>query len=121
LRKYETVFILDPALDSSTTDQEIKKVEDLIASREGKVLKVDRWGSRRLAYPIAKKQQGYYTLILFEGEGDLINELERNYRLNESCLRYLTVVSEEKIMAEKPSLQEKDKEDKEDKEEKEKE
>lgn len=113
MRKYETVFILDPALDSSTTDQEIKKVEDLIVNHEGKVLKVDRWGMKRLAYPIEKKQQGYYTLILFKGEGDLINELERNYRLNESCLRYLTVISEDQIerIAE-PSSKEKEEEEK---------
>jgi len=110
LRKYETVFVLDSSLDKATTDQEVKRVEDLIASREGKVIKVDRWGIRRLAYPIAKKQQGYYTLIIFEGGSDLLGELERSYKLNESCLRWITVVCEaEEEPAEKsPSKEEKD-------------
>lgn len=109
MRKYETVFVLDSSLDKSTLDQEVKKVEDLIASREGKVIKVDRWGIRRLAYPIAKKQQGYYTLIIFEGEADLPGELERSYKLNESCLRWLTVLCEtEEEPQEIPSLKEKE-------------
>ena len=108
MRRYETVFILDSSLDKSTLEQEVKKVEDLITSREGKIIKVDTWGTRRLAYPIAKKQQGYYTLIIFEGEGGLPSELEKSYKLNESCLRYLTVVSEEEELEEKPSPEEKE-------------
>ena len=109
MRKYETVFILDPTLDKSTLEEEVKKVEDLIVNRKGKVIKVDRWGTRRLAYPIAKKQQGYYTLIIFEGDGDLVVELERSYRLNESCLRYLTVLSEEEELEEKATPPEEEK------------
>ena len=109
MRKYETVFILDPTLEKSTLEEEVKKVEDLIVNRKGKVIKVDRWGTRRLAYPIAKKQQGYYTLIFFEGDGDLVVELERNYRLNESCLRYLTVLSEEEEVEEKAAPPEEEK------------
>ena len=99
--KYETIFILDSSLDKTALDQEVKKIEDLISSLKGKVIKVDVWGNRRLAYPIAKKQQGYYTLIVFEGDGNLLSELERVYKLNESCLRWLTVVSEIEEEAEK--------------------
>lgn len=95
MKRYETVFILDSSLDKAILDEEVKKVEDLITSREGKVIRVDGWGTRRLAYPIAKKQQGYYTLIVFEGESNLTEELERSYRLNEYCLRWLTVACEE--------------------------
>ena len=96
MRVYETVFILDPSLDDHTIQKEIKKIEDLITKQKGRVIKTEKWGTRRLAYPIRKKLQGHYTLIYFEGDGDLPTELERSYKLNESCLRYLTVVSEEK-------------------------
>ncbi len=96
MRVYETIFILDPTLDDHTIQKEIKKVEDMITNLKGKVIKTEKWGNRRLAYPIRKKLQGYYTLIYFEGEGNLLTELERAYKLNESCLRYLTVVSEQK-------------------------
>jgi small subunit ribosomal protein S6 len=77
-------------------EKEIKKVEDLIANQKGRVIKTEKWGTRRLCYPIRKKMQGFYTLIYFEGDGNIPAELERAYKLNELCLRYLTVVSEEK-------------------------
>ena len=96
MRIYETIFILDPTLDDHTIQKEIKKIEDLITNLKGRIIKTEKWGNRRLAYPIRKKLQGYYTLIYFEGEGNLLTELERAYKLNESCLRYLTVVSEQK-------------------------
>ena len=109
MRKYETVFILDSSLDKTSLDQEVKKVEDLIASRDGKVLKVDRWGTRRLAYPIAKKQQGHYTLVIFEGKTELLTELERSFKLNEVCLRWLTVLCEsEEEPREAPAKKEKE-------------
>lgn len=92
--RYETVFILDPSLDEKAIQKEIKKVEDLIIDHKGEILKTDKWGKKRFAYPIKKKHEGYYTLILFEGEGGIPKELERVYKLNESCLRYLTVVAE---------------------------
>ena len=96
MRKYETVFVLDPSLEEQGIEKEITKVEDFIGAQGGKVLEVQRWGMRRLAYPIAKKKQGYYTLILFEGDLKLPQELEKSYRLNELCLRYLTVLAVEK-------------------------
>ncbi len=96
MRVYETIFILDPTLDEHTLEKEIKKVEDLIANQKGKIIRTEKWGTRRLSYPIKKKMQGFYTLIYFEGDGNIPAELERTYKLNESCLRYLVVVSEEK-------------------------
>ena len=96
LRVYETIFILDPTLDEHTLEKEIKKVEDLIANQKGRIIRTEKWGTRRLSYPIKKKMQGFYTLIYFEGDGNIPAELERAYKLNESCLRYLVVVSEEK-------------------------
>ncbi len=93
--RYETVFVLDPSLDDKTMQEEIKKVEDLVTNHKGQVLKTDKWGKKRFAYPIRKKHEGYYTLILFEGDGKIPKELERVYKLNEFCLRYLTVVTQE--------------------------
>jgi len=96
LRLYETIFILDPTLDEHSLEKEIKKVEDLITNQKGSIIKTEKWGTRRLSYPINKKMQGFYTLIYFEGDGNIPSELERAYKLNESCIRYLTVVSEAK-------------------------
>jgi small subunit ribosomal protein S6 len=88
---YETVFILDSAPEA--IDAEIKKVEDLITANKGELVSVDRWGMRRLAYEIKRKNQGFYTCIYFKGDSSLPATLESQYKLNESCLRYLTVVS----------------------------
>jgi small subunit ribosomal protein S6 len=108
LRLYETVFVLDPTLDEHAIEKEISKVEELITNHKGTVEKTEKGGIKRLAYPIKKKPQGYYTLIYFEGDGHIGAELERSYKLNESCLRYLTVVSEQK---EKPVQEEEGKEE----------
>jgi small subunit ribosomal protein S6 len=97
LPRYETVFVLDPSLDDKTIQKEIKKVEALITDHKGEVLKIDKWGKKRFAYPIKKKHEGFYTLVLFEGEGKIPKELERAYNLNELCLRYLTVMAEEEV------------------------
>ena len=94
MRKYETTFILDPSIGEEKIESEIKRVTDFIEGHGAKILKNDRWGMRKLSYPIAKKNQGYYVFILFEGEENLPKELERFYILNESCIRFLTVKSE---------------------------
>ena len=93
---YETIFVLDPSLEEHGIQKEIQKVEELIAGRQGKIVKTEKWGLKKFAYPIKKKLQGFYTLICFEGDGNIPLELERSYKLNESCLRYLTVASEGK-------------------------
>lgn len=96
MRVYETIFVLDPALEDHVIQKEVEKVEQLITNQKGRIIKSEKWGKRQFCYPIKKRMQGYYTLIYFEGEENIPGELERSYKLNESCLRYLTVLSEEK-------------------------
>jgi small subunit ribosomal protein S6 len=96
LRKYETVFILDPGSDDATRDKEIKKVEELIEKNKGKIIQTDRWGMRRLHYRIKKKNEGYYVLIQFEAPVALNRELDRYYKLNEDLLRYIIVQQKDK-------------------------
>lgn len=91
MKFYETVFILGSAPDA--IDAEIQKVLDLITAQKGQVIHVDRWGMKKFAYEIRKKEQGYYTCVYFKGDESLPAHLESYYKLNESCLRYLTVVS----------------------------
>jgi len=96
LRIYETIFILDPSLSDDVFEGEIKKVTELIQSKNGNILKTDRWGKRKLTYPIDKKTEGYYVFLLYQSSSNLPKELESYFRLNESYIRYLTVVSQEK-------------------------
>ena len=92
---YETVFILDAAPDA--IDAEIQKVVDLIAANKGKVVSVDRWGMRKLAYEIKKQSKGYFVHMDYLGPADLPAEVERNLRLDERILGYLTVKLADKV------------------------
>jgi small subunit ribosomal protein S6 len=92
IREYETTFIVDSLLPEEQINATIDKIKDFIEKNGGKIRQIDRWGKRRLAYEIAKKQYGYYVYIRFQYEGALIKELEREYKLDESIIRYLTVL-----------------------------
>jgi len=94
MRIYESTFILSPQADDAAFDQQIKAITDLIGNNDGKIIQEDRWGIRRLAYPIQKFTQGYYTRLVFEGNNKVLTELERFYKLEEPYIRYLTVLFE---------------------------
>lgn len=96
MRVYETTFILSPQADDASFDRQIRSVTGLIEKYSGTVLKEDRWGIRRLAYPVKKFTQGFYTRLVFEANNNLLGELDRFYRLEEAYIRYLTVVYEGK-------------------------
>ncbi len=89
--KYETIFIADSALTEADIDELIKAYEQVVVSGQGKVLKVEKWGKRKLAYAIHRQEEGSYVLMVIECPGDLVKELERRYRMNERILRHLTV------------------------------
>ncbi|RMD99854.1 MAG: 30S ribosomal protein S6 [Calditrichaeota bacterium] len=90
-RLYETTIVIDPQLKSVEIEEVIKKVTDFITNHGGEIVKVEEWGKRRLAYEINKKQYGYYVHIRFNASGQLVHLLEREYRLSEAILRYLTI------------------------------
>jgi small subunit ribosomal protein S6 len=91
-QEYETVFILDPALEDGRVNEEVDRASGIIKENGGAVDEVERWGRRRLAYEIGRKRDGVYTLIRYHAAGQTVKELERRLRLNEQVLRVLTVV-----------------------------
>ena len=93
VHEYETVFILDPGLDENQVNDEVEKTSNLISSHGGKILDVQRWGRKRLAYDIKKKRDGVYTMIKHESTGETVKELERRLRHNDSVMRVLTVIA----------------------------
>ena len=92
MTKYETTFILDPGLDEARVNEEVDRVVEWIKGQGGEVLEVQRWGKRRLAYEIGRRRDGIYTLVLYQGPGAIVKELDRRFRLNESVIRSLTVI-----------------------------
>ncbi len=93
MHEYETVFILDPGLDENQVNDEVEKAQALITSHGGRVVEVQRWGRKRLAYEIRKKRDGVYTFIKHESTGELVKELERRLRLNDNVMRVMTVIA----------------------------
>jgi small subunit ribosomal protein S6 len=89
---YETTFILEPGLDDTKVDSEIGRVSQWIQDGQGQVVDVQRWGKRRLAYEINRKRDGIYTLILHTSPSEVVHDIERRLRLNESVMRVLTVL-----------------------------
>ena len=87
---YETIFILDSLLAPEEIDATIGRVKQQIEDQDAKILKIDKWGKRRLAFEIQKKQYGFYVSIEFDGKGNIPKVLENDYNYNDKVLRYLT-------------------------------
>lgn len=95
---YETTFIVNATLDDAQIDGVINRVTDLIQKQGGEVRELVKWGRKRFAYPIAKKNNGFYVVCEFAATGQLIGKLERHYFLDENILRYLTVHLSPKVL-----------------------
>lgn len=90
MEKYETIFILDPALGDEGIVALVDKFKNLIESN-GTLGDIDDWGKRRLAYPINDLPEGYYTLINFESEPSFPAELDRVYKITDGVMRSLII------------------------------
>ncbi len=109
MRKYETIFILQPDLGEEDVKSVTDKVQDVVASYQGAFHRLDDWGARKLAYPIRKFPRGRYFYLRFDGGAALVAELERRLRLDEKVLRYLSVnitdEPERKVAERKPAAE----------------
>lgn len=94
MKKYETIFILDPSFDEEAVKASIEKFKGVIENGGGTVENVDEWGKRKLAYEIAKVNEGFYTLINFEANTELPKELDRVFRITDGVIRHIVVKQE---------------------------
>jgi small subunit ribosomal protein S6 len=95
MRDYEVVYIFDSALDRAVIDQKLERFNQLVvADGGGEVLAVEHWGKRQLAYPIKKRDNGYYVVVQFRAAASNLPEFERAIKLDEDVLRHLCVLSE---------------------------
>lgn len=94
MNKYESVIIISPNLDEGEIESIVTEITDLI-NQNGEVTKVDKMGIRKLAYEIRKCKEGHYVVIYFEADPSIISELERNYRINENIIKFITVRNDE--------------------------
>jgi small subunit ribosomal protein S6 len=96
MRQYETGFVLSPGLSEEETEGFIKQMAEVIAQKKGRMVKQDVWGKRRLAYPIKRFHEGTYVFFLYEGPGDVSQELERRFKQTDTVIRFLTVLKDPK-------------------------
>ena len=91
MSNYEIVYILNPVLSEKQIEDVTKKIKKLLTSEKGKVVNHENWGLKSLSYPIGNKNSGFYNLIEFTAEGNIISDFEVELRRDESIMRYLIV------------------------------
>ena len=92
LREYETIFILRPDTQNDVISQVNQRIRGVIEQAGGKLLKLDNWGKRKLAYEIKKELKGIYLYWQYLGSSGLVQELERNLRMLDAVVRFYTTV-----------------------------
>ncbi len=92
MRRYETILILDPELAGEQRAPILERIRETIAREGGTLVRIEEWGTRRLAYTIRKKERGWYARIDYCAGAAAVGEIERFCRIDERVLRYLTVL-----------------------------
>ncbi len=88
MREYEAMVILNASLEDEKIEESIAKIEKMLKKGGSEIEKSDKWGKRRLAYPIKKEASGYYCLFYFKGEADQVKEYNRVLRISDEVLRH---------------------------------
>ena len=94
MNQYETVFIFTPVLSDDQMKEAVSKFRDFLTNNGAEIINEENWGLKKLAYAIEKKSTGFYILMEFKAQPELIKKLEINYRRDERVLRYLTTKME---------------------------
>jgi small subunit ribosomal protein S6 len=97
MRRYETVWVVNGDLPDEEVKATIDKFTKVIAGQGGTMVGVEEWGRRKLAYKIEGTWRGYYILADFAGEPTMVKELERNYRIDDRVIRYLTIKKADQV------------------------
>jgi small subunit ribosomal protein S6 len=101
MRQYETAFLITPKLEEDETEKLIEQMADVVKKKKGKMVNIEKWGKRRLAYPIDKMDEAVYVFFHYQGDPDIPHELQRRFRQTETILRYLTLKKDEQAQPRK--------------------
>ena len=88
---YETLFVVKPTLTEEETTAQIEKVKAVLEKEGAELLGTNDMGMRKLAYPVQKNNRGYYTVLFYKANGTTIAELERNLKINEEVIKFLSI------------------------------
>lgn len=104
LREYETIYVLRPDIDADSADRVAHRVTDVVEREHGKLVKFESWGRRKLAYEVNKQRKGVYIYVKYLGKGGLVQELERNLRMQDVVLKHLTVQVRDNVAVESVTI-----------------
>ena len=96
-KEYETIYVLRSDVDADTAEKIQGRVSEVVNRESGKLVKVEAWGRRKLAYPVGKQKKGVYVYVKFVGRGGLVQELERNLKLSDAVIKWQTVLTNEHV------------------------
>jgi small subunit ribosomal protein S6 len=96
-REYETIYILRSSVSSEEAERITARMKEIVEGRGGKILKIDNWGRRKLAYSIQKASRGVFVFLHYVGFEDLVHELERNLRMLDAVIRFQTVLNNPRV------------------------
>lgn len=91
MSKYESVIIVKPKAEDKEIKIIIEKVKEIISTNNGSVAKVEELGIKKLAYEIQKCKEGYYIVFEYEVDSNVINEVERYFRITEDIMKFITI------------------------------
>jgi small subunit ribosomal protein S6 len=103
-REYETIYVLRQDVDPDTADKVASRVAEVVGRENGKLVKVETWGRRKLAYVVAKQRRGVYYYLKYLGGGAVVTELERNLRMLDNVLKFQTVLLRDDVHVETVSI-----------------
>lgn len=100
MRRYETVIIVPADLPDDEVIGLSDRYKGIITNHKGLVMKIEKWGKRKLAYEIKKHNRGFYMLIDFAGQSAVVAELERNLKIDDKILKFMTVKKDDQVILE---------------------
>lgn len=97
MKRYETLFIVQVDLPDEELTSLIERYGTIVTAFKGIIVKIEKWGRRKLAYEIKKHKNGFYVLIDFVGKRTVIEELERNFKIDDKILKFMTIMKDDKL------------------------
>ena len=97
MKRYETLFIVQVDLPDDELNSLIERYGSIVTAFKGIIVKIEKWGKRKLAYEIKKQINGFYVLIDFVGKRTVIEELERNFKIDDKILKFMTIMKDDKV------------------------
>jgi small subunit ribosomal protein S6 len=90
---YETMVIVDAMISEEAISKELSAIETILKEK-GEIKRIDNWGKRKMAYEINKKSHGHYTVFFYQASTDVVETLEKDFRINENILRWITLADQ---------------------------